>query len=105
MRLCKAKGLTFAYMPRSNLVSQGEWVARTVRAKLLVDGDHYEDLIAHGVSGATTSVWISTANLKTMLVEAPIGSRARARGRYISFFETLRELAQRGVEIRILHAS
>lgn len=80
-------------------------LARSVRAKLLVDDDHYEDLITRGVSSATVSVWISTANIKTMLVEAPIGSRARARGRYVSFFETLRDLAQRGVEIRILHAS
>ena len=46
-------------------------------------------------------MWISTANLKTMMVEAPIGSRARARGRYVSFFETLGELARRGVDVCI----
>jgi phosphatidylserine/phosphatidylglycerophosphate/cardiolipin synthase-like enzyme len=40
-----------------------------------------------------------------MLVEAPIGSRARARGRYVSFFETLQELARAGVDVRLLHAS
>ncbi|MDF2697873.1 MAG: phospholipase Active site motif domain protein, partial [Labilithrix sp.] len=34
-----------------------------------------------------------------------IGSRARARGRYVSFFESLGDLARRGVDIRILHAS
>jgi phosphatidylserine/phosphatidylglycerophosphate/cardiolipin synthase-like enzyme len=51
------------------------------------------------------SVWIATANLKTMMVEAPIGSRARAKGRYVSFFETLGELARRGVDVCILHAS
>lgn len=50
-------------------------------------------------------MWISTANLKTMMVEAPIGSRARAKGRYVSFFETLGELARRGVDVCILHAS
>ena len=50
-------------------------------------------------------MWISTANLKTMMVEAPIGSRARASGRYVSFFETLGELSRRGVDVCILHAS
>lgn len=80
-------------------------VTRTVRARLLVDGDHYEDLVTRVIARATVSVWISTANIKTMLVEAPIGTRARARGRYISFFETLGDLARRGVDVRILHAS
>lgn len=57
------------------------------------------------VAGAAVSVWITTANLKTMLVEAPIGTRARARGRYVSFFESLGDLARRGVDVSILHAS
>lgn len=78
---------------------------RTIRAKLLVDGAHYDELIARAVTAAQVSVWISTANLKTMMVEAPIGSRARARGRYVSFFETLGELSRRGVDVCILHAS
>lgn len=80
-------------------------VERTIRAKLLVDADHYDTLIARAVNDAKVSVWIATANLKTMLVEAPVGTRARARGSYVSFFETLTTLAQRGVEVRILHAS
>ena len=80
-------------------------VERPIRAKLLVDGDHYEDLIVRAVTAAKVSVWITTANLKTMLIEAPIGSAARARGRYVSFFETLGELARRGVDVRLLHAS
>ena len=79
--------------------------SRTIRAKLLVDGAHYDELIARAITGAQVSVWISTANLKTMMVEAPIGSRARAKGRYVSFFETLGELARRGVDVCILHAS
>jgi phosphatidylserine/phosphatidylglycerophosphate/cardiolipin synthase-like enzyme len=76
-----------------------------LRAKLLVDADHYEDLVARAIGGAKVSVWIATANMKTMLVEAPIGTRARARGRYVSFFETLSDLARRGVDVCILHAS
>lgn len=57
------------------------------------------------VSGARVSVWIATANLKTMLVEAPVGTRARAKGRFVSFFETLADLARRGVDVCLLHAS
>jgi len=77
---------------------------RSIRAKLLVDADHYTDLVSRAIGTAEVAVWIATANLKTMLVEAPIGSRARARGRYISFFETLSDLAKRGIDVRILHA-
>ncbi len=79
--------------------------ARTIRAKLLSDGEHYDELVTRAIARATVSVWISTANLKTMLVEAPIGTRARARGRFISFFESLGALVRRGVDVRILHAS
>jgi hypothetical protein len=39
---------------------------------LLVDGDHYEELIARAVAGAGISVWITTANLKTMLIDEEI---------------------------------
>ncbi|MCW5832385.1 MAG: phospholipase D family protein [Labilithrix sp.] len=97
-------------MPRSAAIAstwrpETERPARTIRAKLLVDGDHYDDLASRAVAGARVSVWIATANLKTMLVEAPIGSRARARGRYVSFFESLGDLARRGVDVCILHAS
>jgi len=92
-------------MRGSTAVSRVGVEARTLRAKLLVDGQHYAELVAGAIARAQVSIWIATANLKTMLVEAPIGTRARARGRYISFFETLGELAQRGVDVCILHAS
>jgi phosphatidylserine/phosphatidylglycerophosphate/cardiolipin synthase-like enzyme len=82
-----------------------EALARTIRVKLLVDGDHYDDLVTSIVAKAEVSVWIATANLKTMLVEAPIGTRARAQGRFISFYESLADLARRGVDVRILHAA
>jgi phosphatidylserine/phosphatidylglycerophosphate/cardiolipin synthase-like enzyme len=78
---------------------------RNARVHLVVDGEHYEDLIARRVGEAKVSVWIATANVKTMMVEAPIGTRARAKGRYISFFETLADLAKRGVDVCILHAT
>ena len=94
-------------MPRTVAVpsSCAAPATRTIRAKLLFDAAHYEELIARAVARAEVSVWISTANLKTMMVEAPVGSRARARGKYVSFFETLGELARRGVDVCILHAS
>ncbi len=79
--------------------------SRLVRAKLLDGRAHYDELVARVVAGAKVSVWIATANLKTMLVEAQVGTRARARGRYVSFFERLAELAAAGVEVSLLHAS
>jgi phosphatidylserine/phosphatidylglycerophosphate/cardiolipin synthase-like enzyme len=92
-------------MARSVAISRVSAPERAIRAKLLVDGAHYEELVATAVARAEVSVWIATANLKTMLVEAPIGTRARAAGKYVSFFETLADLARRGVDVCILHAS
>jgi len=92
-------------MRNSSRISHDYAAARSIRAKLLVDGAHYDELVAKAVASAQVSVWIATANLKTMMVEAPIGTRARARGRYISFFETLSDLVKRGVDVCILHAS
>lgn len=70
----------------------------------MIDRDHYETLVGL-VRGARTSVWIATANLKETLVEAPIGTRARARGRYASIAEDLADCVKRGVDVRMLHAS
>lgn len=53
--------------------------------------------------GAKVSVWIATANLKDVRVEAPLGSVARAKGRYQSITECFEALVKRGVEVRILH--
>ena len=78
--------------------------SRTVRARLIADGDHYAELVQKALGGAKVSVWISTANVKEMRVEAPIGTVARSRGRYMSILDTLDGLAARGVELRLLHA-
>jgi phosphatidylserine/phosphatidylglycerophosphate/cardiolipin synthase-like enzyme len=77
---------------------------RLARIRLLVDRDHYETLVSL-VRGARNAVWIATANLKELLVEAPIGTRARARGRYASIATDLHDLVKRGVDVRLLHAS
>lgn len=76
---------------------------RRVALQLVRDSAHYAEIIERGLLQARVSVWIATANLKDVHVEAPIGTRARARGRAMSIVESLRGLVQRGVEVRILH--
>jgi phosphatidylserine/phosphatidylglycerophosphate/cardiolipin synthase-like enzyme len=77
---------------------------RRVLLRLLRDGEHTEEILERGVRLARHSVWVATANLKDVHVQAPVGTRARATGRYLSLFEELAEVAQHGVEVRILHA-
>ena len=72
---------------------------------VLSDREHYDELVVSTVLKAQTSVWIGTATVKDMHVEAPIGTTARARGRYVSMLENLRDLVRRGVEVRILHGA
>jgi phosphatidylserine/phosphatidylglycerophosphate/cardiolipin synthase-like enzyme len=79
--------------------------ARSARVSLVVDRDHYVELVLGTIAKARTSVWIATANVKEMMLEAPIGTRARARGRYVSILETFSDLVKAGVEIRVLHAT
>jgi phosphatidylserine/phosphatidylglycerophosphate/cardiolipin synthase-like enzyme len=78
---------------------------RNIRAKLIVDQDHYAEIIETLIQSAKVSVWIATANVKELRVEAPIGTRARAKGTYISLMETLDGLRANGVEIRMLHGA
>ena len=66
------------------------------------DADHY-DVIVEALSRANVSLWIATANLKDVRLEAPIGSAARARRRYVSIVERFEDLLARGVELRVLH--
>jgi phosphatidylserine/phosphatidylglycerophosphate/cardiolipin synthase-like enzyme len=83
--------------------SSGRPENRRIDARLLVDGDHYDELVARELPAAKVSLWIATANLKELRVEAPIGTRARAKGRFVSVLETLGALVDCGVELRILH--
>jgi phosphatidylserine/phosphatidylglycerophosphate/cardiolipin synthase-like enzyme len=76
--------------------------SRRVSLKLVHGKAHYDEVVDR-IRGATVSVWISTANVKDVHVEAPIGTRARARGRYVSVLEVFTDLKKRGVEIRMLH--
>lgn len=56
----------------------------------------YEEVIRDGLLQAKRSVWIATANVKEMFVE-------RNR-RFSSVLNAFDDLAERGVELRLLHA-
>lgn len=89
-------------MPR--FPETGDVRRRPAAVELVADRRHYDEVIG-AVSQAQVSVWIGTANLKDVHVEAPVGTRARARGRYVSMTEQFQDLVRRGVEIRILHGA
>src|SRR5271156_3514329 len=90
--------------PMRRVSSAAALTPRGIRARLLDGADHYDELVQKAIGSAKVSLWIATANVKEMRVEAPIGTVARARGRYISILDTLDGLASRGVELRMLHA-
>ncbi|HLV19730.1 MAG TPA: phospholipase D family protein [Polyangiaceae bacterium] len=78
---------------------------RTAAVELIVDQQHYDQVVLRALTQARVSLWIATANLKDVRLEAPLGSVARARGRYVSIVETFASLSGRGVEVRVLHAT
>jgi phosphatidylserine/phosphatidylglycerophosphate/cardiolipin synthase-like enzyme len=79
-------------------------------AELVANAAHFTRIVRSGICAARTSVDIMTADFKAMLVpdESVIstGRGGRRGGRYDarSVVEVFRELAARGVEIRLLHA-
>lgn len=74
--------------------------ARAIAIELVSGRGHYERVLA-AVLDAKVSVWIATANVKELMVEAP---SARKRDAYVSVLARLDELARKGVELRLLHA-
>ena len=68
-------------------------------AELVVDAEHHRRVVVEGILKATVSLDIATADFKAMLVPQA-GSARRA----VSIVEVFRRLADRGVEIRLLHA-
>jgi phosphatidylserine/phosphatidylglycerophosphate/cardiolipin synthase-like enzyme len=78
---------------------------RRVNLSFIVDRAHYDEVILGAVARARVSVWIGTANLKELHLEATPGTRARARGGYVSILQTFEGLAEQGVELRILHGA
>lgn len=94
-------------MPTANSRSVGGDPAKAVRraALRLVNGaEVYDEIILGELPRARVSVWIATANLKELRIPAPVGTRARAAGRFVSVLDTLADLTDRGVDVRILHA-
>ena len=67
--------------------------------QLVIDRDHFQRVVVDGILAARTSVEVMTADFKAMLV--PDG---RSRRRAPSIVQHLRKLADKGVEIRLLHA-
>jgi phosphatidylserine/phosphatidylglycerophosphate/cardiolipin synthase-like enzyme len=72
--------------------------------RLILGRAHYDTLIADAIPNARVSVWIATANVKELQIEAPRGTRARARDRYVSILTLFESLRERGVELRLLHS-
>lgn len=72
--------------------------------ELVVNEEHFRRVVQYGIGRAKTSVDILTADFKAMLV--PLARKGRGRGRNgaESIVQVLRRLAERGVEIRLLHA-
>ncbi len=66
--------------------------------QLVVGGDHFHKIVLDGICRARTSVDIMTADFKAMLV--PDGKSRTAK----SIVQIFRQLAAKGVEIRLLHA-
>lgn len=79
---------------------------RGVQLELLLHDEHYPTVLER-VLAARRSVWIATANLKELMIEDArlVPGRRRGRTRYRSVLSAFDELAERGVELRILHAS
>jgi phosphatidylserine/phosphatidylglycerophosphate/cardiolipin synthase-like enzyme len=69
---------------------------RALRAELLSGFDLYQEVVLRRLVNARESVWISTANVKAMFVEHG--------GAFRSVVEIFDALAERGVDLRLLHA-
>ena len=86
-----AKRLTEYELETQGATPRGE-------AELVVDGQHFARVVQRGILEATVSLDIMTADFKAMLV--PIGKGRTAP----SIVKVLRRLADRGVEIRLMHS-
>ncbi len=77
---------------------------RTVRLELVRDEEHAQKVVHDLVLRAERSLFLSTANAKDLRVPAPVGTRARASGRFVSLASLLAEKVKGGLELRFLHA-
>jgi phosphatidylserine/phosphatidylglycerophosphate/cardiolipin synthase-like enzyme len=70
--------------------------------ELVADAQHFARIVRDGILRARASVDIMTADFKAMLIPDVGGSRGRGEAR--SIVHVFRALANKGVEIRLLHA-
>jgi phosphatidylserine/phosphatidylglycerophosphate/cardiolipin synthase-like enzyme len=70
--------------------------------ELIVNEAHFPRVVRDGIAKSAISLDILTADFKSMLV--PLTSAGRKSNRARSIIQVFRSLAQKGVEIRILHA-
>jgi phosphatidylserine/phosphatidylglycerophosphate/cardiolipin synthase-like enzyme len=73
-------------------------------AELVVDLQHYHRIVRDGILRAKVSLDVMTADFKAMLIPAAGSAGRGRRGRAPSVVEVFRRLADKGVEIRLLHA-
>jgi phosphatidylserine/phosphatidylglycerophosphate/cardiolipin synthase-like enzyme len=66
--------------------------------ELVVDAAHLDRVVRRGIAKASVSLDIMTADFKAMLIPGPRGGRVK------SIVTVMRDLVERGVEIRLLHA-
>ena len=69
----------------------------TAVTELVVDAAHFQRVVIDGIFSATISLDLMTADFKAMLIPTGYGAAH-------SIVHHLRRLADRGVEIRLLHA-
>lgn len=70
---------------------------RALVAQLLEGEELYRAVVRERLMQARESVWVSTANVKAMMVE-------RGPDDYVPIVEVFNALAKKGVEVRLLHA-
>src|SRR5688500_9610189 len=78
-------------------------LAPAAEVELVADEQHFQRVVVEGILGAHVSIDIATADFKAMLIPQ-LGQRGRGRRRAPSIVEVFRQLAEKGVEIRLLHA-
>src|SRR4051812_34598678 len=71
--------------------------------ELVVDAQHFARVVRDGIAAAEVSVDVMTADFKAMLVPN-VGSSRGGRRSAPSIVQVFRRLADKGVEIRLLHA-
>lgn len=76
--------------------------APTGQVELVVDGEHLRRVVYQGMLSAKVSVDIATADLKAMLVPEP--GKTASRRNPPSILDRLYRMAERGIEIRLMHA-